>query len=143
MTTDTSTDPPFRRHTELRCRSCGYSISAYADMPTRCPMCSAERPWAARSRPYTGPTEPHNSSSSRPGKLDTDVAHAPVQRAPVHVAHAHRHPVADELRHLQEIEEEGESPATPLIMAGSVWIVAAVIVLLVTAAVYLAVRLGV
>jgi len=105
-------------------------------------MCSAERPWAAGSRPYTGPTEPHNSSSSRPGKLDTDVAHAPVQRAPVHVAHAHRHPVAEELRHLQEIEEEGESPATPLIMAGSVWIVAAAIVLFVTAAVYLAVQLG-
>ena len=58
------------------------------------------------------------------------------------VAHAHRHPVADELRHLQEIEEEGQSPATQVIMAGSVWIVAAVIVLLVTAAVYLAVRLG-
>src|SRR6266700_7804592 len=28
---------------------------------------------------------------------------------------------ADELRHLQEIEEEGQSPATPVIMAGSVW----------------------
>ena len=46
------------------------------------------------------------------------------------------------MRHLQEIEEEGQSPATPVIMAGSVWIVAAVIVLFVTAAVYLAVRLG-
>ena len=49
--------------------------------------------------------------------------------------------MADELRRLREIEEEGQSPATPLIMAGSVWIVAAVIVLFVTA-VYLAVRLG-
>ena len=82
-------------------------------------MCSAERPWATRSRPHTARAEPR------------DV-----------VAHAHRHPVADELRHLQEIEEEGQSPATPLIMAGSVWIVAAVIVLFVTTAVYLAVRLG-
>jgi hypothetical protein len=123
MQTDTSTDSPFRRHEDLRCRSCGYSISAFADTPTRCPMCSAERPWA-------------------PDRLETDVAHAPVQRAPVHVAHSHRHPVADELRHLREIEEEGQSPATPLIMAGSVWIVAAVIVLFVTAAVYLAVQLG-
>jgi len=105
-------------------------------------MCSAERPWAARSRPYTGRTERRDTSSSGPGGLETDVAHAPVRRASVHVAHAHHHPVADELRHLQEIEEQGDSPATPVIMAGSVWIVAAVIVLLVTAAVYLAVRLG-
>jgi hypothetical protein len=142
MSADTSTDPPFRRLTDLRCRSCGYSISAYADMPTRCPMCSAERPWAARSRPYAGRAEPRDSSSGRPGKLEIDVAHAPVKRAPVHVAHAHRHPVADELRQLRDIEHEGQSPATPLIMAGSVWIVAAVIVLLVTAAVYLAVQLG-
>jgi hypothetical protein len=117
------TDPPFRRHPDLRCRSCGYSISAYADMPTRSPMCSAERPWA-------------------PGRSEIDVAHAPVQRAPVHVAHAQRHPMADELRRLREIEEQGQSPATPLIMAGSVWIVAAAFVLFVTAAVYLAVRLG-
>ena len=105
-------------------------------------MCSAQRPWATGSRPYTGRTERRDRSRSGPGRLETDVAHAPVQRAPVHVAHAHRHPVADEVRHLQEVEEQGESPATPVIMAGSVWIVAAVIVLLVTAAVYLAVRLG-
>jgi hypothetical protein len=123
MNADTSTEPPFRRHADLRCRSCGYSISAYADTPTRRPMCSAERPWT-------------------PDRLEIDVAHAPVRRAPDHVAHAHRHPVASELRHLQEIEEQGESPATPVIMAGSVWIVAVVIVLLVTAAVYLAVQLG-
>ncbi len=86
-------------------------------------MCSAERPWA-------------------PGRSEIDVGHAPVQRAPIAVADAHRHPVADELRHLREVEEEGQSPATPVIMAGSVWIVAAVIVLFVTAAVYLAVQLG-
>jgi hypothetical protein len=86
-------------------------------------MCSTERPWA-------------------PDRVEIDVARAPVQRAPDHVAHAHRHPVASELRHLREIEEEGQSPATPVIMAGSVWIVAAVIVLFVTAAVYLVVQLG-
>jgi hypothetical protein len=95
----------------------------HEDLGTRCPMCSTERPWA-------------------PDRVEIDVARAPVQRAPDHVAHAHRHPVASELRHLREIEEEGQSPATPVIMAGSVWIVAAVIVLFVTAAVYLAVQLG-
>jgi hypothetical protein len=105
-------------------------------------MCSAERPWATGSRPYTGRTERRDGSSSRPSGLEIDVAPAPVKRAPVQVAHAHRHPVADELRHLREIEEEGQSSATPVIMAGSVWIVAAVIVLFVTAAVYLAVQLG-
>ncbi len=105
-------------------------------------MCSAEWPGAAGSRPDAGRAELRDGSSSPPGRLETDVAHAPVKHAPVHVAHAHRHPVADELRHLREVEEEGQSPATPLIMAGSVWIVAAVIVLFVTAAVYLAVQLG-
>jgi hypothetical protein len=50
MSADLSTDPPVRRHADLRCRSCGYSISAYADMPTRCPMCSAKRPWTALGR---------------------------------------------------------------------------------------------
>lgn len=95
MNADTSTDPPFRRHADPRCRSCG--------------------------------------------QLEIDVAHAPVEPA---VAHTHHHPVSDELRHLREIEEEGQSPATSVIMAGSVWIVAAVIVVFVTAAVYLAVRLG-
>ena len=52
MSPETSTDPPFRRHADLRCRSCGYSISAYADVPARCPMCSAKRPWAALNRGY-------------------------------------------------------------------------------------------
>ena len=70
-------------------------------------MCSAERPWATRSRPYTARAERRDSSSSSPGRLEIDVAHAPVKRAPVHVAHAHHHPVDDELRHLREIEEEG------------------------------------
>jgi hypothetical protein len=106
MSTDMSTDPPFRRLTDLRCRSCGYSISAYADLPTRCPMCSAERSWVNPSRPYTARAERRDTRNSRPGSLAIDVAH------------------------------------TPVIMAGSVWIVAAVIVLYVTAAVYLAVRLG-
>jgi len=81
-------------------------------------MCSAERPWATWSRPSTARAELRDSSSSRPGRLEIDVAHAPVKPAPVHGAHAHRHPVADELRHLREIEEEGQSPATPVIMAG-------------------------
>jgi hypothetical protein len=45
-------------------------------------------------------------------------------------------------RRLREIEEEGQSPATPVIMAGSVGIVAAVIVLFITVAVYVAVQLG-
>jgi hypothetical protein len=140
MSTDTSTDPPFRRLTDLRCRSCGYSISAYADLPTRCPMCSAERSWVNPNRPYTARAERRDTWNSRPGSSAIDVAHAPVQRAPVHVAQAH--PVARDARRLRATEEDGQSPATPLIMAGSVWIVAAVIVLLVTAAVYLAVRFG-
>ena len=142
MSTDTSTDPPFRRLTDLRCRSCGYPISAYADLPTRCPMCSAERPWVNPNRPYTARAERRDTRNSRPGSSAIDVAYAPVQRAPVHVAQAHRHPAARELHRLREVEEQGQSSATPLIMAGSVWIVAAVIVLLLTTAVYLAVRLG-
>jgi hypothetical protein len=105
-------------------------------------MCSAKRSWATSSRPDAARAELRDGSSSRPGRLEIDVARVPVNRAPVHVAHAHRHPVAHELRHLREIEEEGQCPATPLIMAGSVWIVAAVIVLLVMAAVYLAVQFG-
>lgn len=89
-------------------------------------------------------TDPPSSRREdlRPGRLETDVAQAPAKRAPVHVAHAHRRPVADELRHLREVEEAGQSPATPVIMAGFVWIVAAVFVLFVTAAVYFALQLG-
>jgi hypothetical protein len=49
-------------------------------------------------------------------------------------------PVASELNHLHDVEEQGESPATPLIMAGFVWVLAAVIVVFVTAAVYVIVR---
>jgi hypothetical protein len=49
-------------------------------------------------------------------------------------------PVARELGHLHDVEEQGESPATPLIMAGFVWAVAAIIVVFVTAAVYVIVR---
>ena len=49
-------------------------------------------------------------------------------------------PVARELHHLHDVKEKGESPATPLIMAGFVWVLAAVVVVFVAAAVYVIVR---
>jgi hypothetical protein len=75
-----------------------------------------------------------------PGRLEDRRGSRAGAARPDHVAHAHGHPVARELRHLLEIEEQ--DTATPLIMAGSIWIVAGVVVLFVTASVYLAVRLG-
>lgn len=93
-------------------------------------MCSAERPWAAGSL-QLGATAPRDGLSAPPAMSIN--ARAP-QRA--------HDPVRGELRHLRDIEEQGESAATPLIMAGFVWVGAAVIVVVITAAVYVAVQLG-
>jgi hypothetical protein len=47
MGIDTHTEPLCHPRADRRCRSCGYAISAYADVPARCPMCSADEPWTA------------------------------------------------------------------------------------------------
>jgi hypothetical protein len=53
MKVDTSTHRLTHQHADRRCKACGFSISSYADLPDRCPMCSTKRPWVAGSRMRT------------------------------------------------------------------------------------------
>jgi hypothetical protein len=53
-----------------------------------------------------------------------------------------RSSVAHDLDRLEQTAEEGESPATPLLVVAAVWIVCALAVVAVTAAVYLAIHVA-
>jgi len=53
-----------------------------------------------------------------------------------------RSSVAHDIDRLEQTAEEGDSPATPLLVVAAVWIVCALAVVAVTAAVYLAIHVA-
>jgi hypothetical protein len=54
----------------------------------------------------------------------------------------YRSSIAHDIDRLERTAEEGESPATPLLVVAAVWIICALAVVAVTAAVYLAIHVA-
>jgi CHASE3 domain sensor protein len=79
-----------------------------------------------------------------PDRREPAVSDAEQESEPQQQHESLRHPVQaaeHELQHLVDVAEAGEDETTPAILIGGTWLVAAVVVVVVLALAYLAVRL--